>query len=200
MRRAMKEPKGYGLVLDIGYICVTILFLAFGVIGYTGFGDKLNPSSITLNLPQDSMVTPVCQFLLVVSIFCTYPVQMFPVIAILEGLVFSKVTFCIRQTGKTREAYRNLFRTVLVIITSFVAITIPYFSLFASLIGALGSSSLAFIMPCVFHLKLFYHRSSKATKILNFTICIFGIIASVVSSSITLILLFEAVMGYDDMI
>ena len=191
----MKEPKAYGFVLDIGYICVTMLFLAFGVIGYTGFGDQLDPNAITLNLPQDSMVTHVTQFLLVVSIFCTYPVQMFPVIAILEGLLFTKIPFCQKQTGRAKESYRNLFRTVLVIITSFVAITIPYFSLFASLIGALGSSSLAFIMPCVFHLKLFYHRSPVYVKIINVCVCFFGILASVVSSGVTLWLLFNAVIG-----
>jgi len=195
MRRAMKSPKAYHLVLDIGYICVTILFLLFGAIGYAAYGDHTDPNSITLNLPQDLLWTFATRCLLIVAIFATYPVQLFPVINILEGLLFSIVPACEKTSGWKREHIRNLLRSILVVITLLLAVSIPYFSLFVSLVGALGCSMLAFILPCVFHLKLFYYQTPPWRKGLNVAIGIFGVFASIVSSAVTLVDLGEALFG-----
>jgi solute carrier family 36 (proton-coupled amino acid transporter) len=186
MRRSMKDPQAFGLVLDAAFIVMTILELAFGVIGYAGFGDQVNPNSITMNLPKGTIWAPIAQVLLATSIFCTYPVQMFPVIAILEEVLFKKVPWLALQSGPTQEWSRNGLRSLLVAFTSVIAISIPYFSLFVSLVGSLGSSSLAYIIPCLFHLKLFGRRSSRLHILLNSSIVVFGILGAILCSSLTL--------------
>lgn len=192
----MREPKKYHFVLDIGYVIMTVLFLSFGTIGYCGYGAGVNASGITLNLPPDSIWTIATQACLIIAIFCTYPVQMFPVIAILEGLAFSKVKQLKGLTGMKLEMTRNVMRGILVIITTLVAISIPYFSLFVSLVGALGSSVLAFILPCVFHLKLFPNISTPR-KIVNWSLAIFGILASAVATTVTVYQIIVAVFHID---
>jgi len=199
MRRAMKEPKAFGLVLDAGFIVMSVMFLSFGVIGYAGYGSSISPDSITLNLPQDSMITPITQFMLIVSIFCTYPVQVFPVISIMETLLFHRVAWLNRQSGHMREWSRNALRTMLVVFTSLIAISVPYFSLFVSLVGALGSSSLAFVIPCVFHLKLFRGRSYRSIVICNYLVIVLGVVGAVISTVITLRDLATAILGGGDM-
>lgn len=181
----MKTPKAYPIVLDSGFICIIVLSLAFGTICYTGYGDQLSPNSVAQNLPQDRLFTPIIQLLLVTSIFCSYPVQLFPITSIIEHILFTKVTLFARQQGMTREHIKNGFRTLLVVITSIVAITIPYFSLFVSLIGAVGCSGLMFIIPCVFHLKLFYGKSPKIIMITNILIVFFGVAAGCISAGLT---------------
>lgn len=192
----MKDPHKYHFVLDIGYVIMTVLFLSFGTIGYCGYGENVNESGITLNLPPGSIGTIATQVCLIIAIFATYPVQMFPVIAILEGLVFSKVNGLKGLTGMKLEMSRNVLRSLLVIITTIIAISIPYFSLFVSLVGALGSSVLAFILPCVFHLKLF-PNISKPKRIGNWMLAIFGVTASFVATTVTVYQIIIAVFHID---
>ena len=199
MRSAMKEPARYPFILDIGYILMTVTFIFFGTIGYTGYGADVNPGGITLNLPPGSVWTIITLATLVFSIFTSYPIQMFPVICILEGLIFKKnrlISSDHFKIGPVRISLfwrKNVVRTLLVIITSLIAISIPYFSLFVSLIGSVGSSTLAFILPCLFHFKLFRATSSKYILLLNSFIVIFGIIASLISATVTIYQLITAI-------
>jgi solute carrier family 36 (proton-coupled amino acid transporter) len=193
MRRAMMYPEHYHYVLDLGYVCITLLYLTFATIGYLGYGDLVNPDGITLNLPSGSPWTLVTQISLIFAIFATYPVQMFPVVAILEGYSFHKIAFFRDMSHTKQELSRNLIRLILVFVTSLVAVSIPYFSLFVSLVGALGGSMMAYILPCVFHIKLFSQSSPRWKVIFHWALVIFGVVAAIVASTVTIIQLIEAV-------
>lgn len=185
----MEHSYNYIAVLDIGYMFTTVLFIMFGTIGYCGYGASIDPNGITLNLPQDSIWTTITIISLIFAIYATYPVQMFPVITILEGLIFKRYP---NVTGAKLTWSKNLVRALLVIFTSLIAISIPYFSLFVSLVGALGSSVLAYILPCCFHLKLFKEQKIQS-KVFNWILVVFGIFASIVASGVTIFQLILAI-------
>lgn len=59
---------------------------------------------------------------------------------------------------------------------------VPRFGLIISLIGAFGSSALAFILPSAFHLKLMWHEIPIFSRCVDVTIFVFGVSASIVGT------------------
>lgn len=133
----------------------------------------------------------------VLAIVFTYPVQMFPVISMLEQYVFGKVSVEKRMSWSF-EWQRNGLRTVLVVITGLVAIAIPFFNLFINLVGAVGCSLMAFILPCLFHMKLFFGRCGLPILLLNLALLGFGLIASEISAAITIASIYSAIVDGTD--
>ena len=77
MRRAMRNPDNYLIVLDTGFVIVALMVLSFGTIGYIGFGDDVS-DQITLDLPPGAL-SVIIKVMLILAIWATYPVQMWPV-------------------------------------------------------------------------------------------------------------------------
>jgi len=114
------------------------------------------------------------------ALYTSYPVQMFPVFGILENMLFNPQTSWL-------ETKRNILRTCTVMITILVAVGIPHFGLFMSLIGSLGGAALAFILPTLFHLRLFWGQHHPLRVISNILIILFGIAASAIATTVTVI-------------
>jgi len=51
--------------------------------------------------------------------------------------------------------FQNFLRSLMVIMTGLIVLVIPSFSTLMALVGATCCSLLAFIMPALFHLKIF---------------------------------------------
>jgi len=75
---------------------------------------------------------------------------------------------------------------VLVLITAGIAVLLKNeFAYVNAFIGSLGSSVLAYILPCIFHLVLFKHTNSVGVVIKDIVFIIFGIVGGVVGVVIT---------------
>jgi amino acid permease len=87
--------------------------------------------------------------------FCSYPLNMYPVTTRLESLwMLSEPNG--NDTNTPHAMWkRTALRTGLVFLALILAIAIPSFGLFISLIGSLFSTALAFVFPTLFHMKLF---------------------------------------------
>ena len=81
---------------------------------------------------------------------------------------------------------RNLLRTVLVLMTAGFAVLLKNeFAYVTAFIGSLGSSVLAYILPCTFHLVLFKNTNSVGVVIKDIVFIIFGVVGGVVGVVIT---------------
>ncbi|KAL6071658.1 Amino acid transporter transmembrane domain [Balamuthia mandrillaris] len=69
---------------------------------------------------------------------------------------------------------RNLVRIVLVLFTGLIAVLVPFFGLISGLVGALGSSLLAFLLPILFHLRLCWRELRWWIRVKNFVLLAFG--------------------------
>ena len=78
-------------------------------------------------------------------------------------------------------------RTVVVACSVALAVAIPYFDLFLSLVGGLGSAQLMFIMPPLCYMAIFWRQSSYAMRGANIALLIFGIVTLVVTTTFTVI-------------
>ncbi|XP_064602591.1 uncharacterized protein LOC135468322 isoform X2 [Liolophura sinensis] len=77
---------------------------------------------------------------------------------------------------------RNIFRVCLVMLACGVAILCRnFYAYFAAFIGAVGSTMLAYILPCIFHLKLAGFRLSRGIWVKNMLIVLIGICGGVMS-------------------
>jgi len=145
LENAAQDKKNFVRLFILGFALVTLLYMSFGVLCYLCFGNDVD-AVVVLNLPEDNPVVIACKVGFISAALMTYPLFMFPVIERLEPLL-------IPATASWRETRRNVFRVILVGITAGLAIAIPEFDLFTSLIGSVCSTTLAFIIPALLHLK-----------------------------------------------
>jgi len=158
-------------VFKLAMLLITTLYIVFGVCGYMSFGPETD-QIITLNLPPGLFPALVKMFLCF-SLFFTYPVMMFPVIQIIQ-----------KRSKKCRDSHYvgNIVRGMMVILTGLVVMVIPSFSTLMVLIGACICSPLAFILPALFHLKIFNKNLSKSKRFMDYLIILVGIFAYIIGS------------------
>ncbi|CAH9089997.1 unnamed protein product [Cuscuta europaea] len=135
------EDKGkFGRVLGLSMALISMMYGVFGILGYFAFGDETK-DIITTNLGR-GLVSSLVQIGLCVNLFFTFPLMMNPVYEVLER------RFC---EGK----YSLWLRWFGVFVVSLVALAVPNFADFLSLVGSSVCIVLGFVLPALFHLIVF---------------------------------------------
>ncbi|XP_078496034.1 LOW QUALITY PROTEIN: uncharacterized protein LOC100183303 [Ciona intestinalis] len=168
---AVEVRSGFRTIFKWAMLMITTLYIVFGVCGYLSFGPETNPI-ITLNLPPGifPLLVKLC---LCCSLFFTYPVMMFPVIQILQKKW---------KPMATSMLLGNILRAGMVTITGLIVLVIPSFSNLMSLVGATCCSLLAFILPALFHLKVFKTDLTLRQKILDYILICTGVCATIIGT------------------
>ncbi|XP_004365126.1 hypothetical protein CAOG_00255 [Capsaspora owczarzaki ATCC 30864] len=175
---AMKEPKHFPKVLCLSLGFAGLCYVFFGILVYCSFGDQISDqlldtnSTIPLFVAAAGQPWPafenISRISLVIAIFLSFPIQLFVVIDILEEAMFKRVS------THRRLLKENIGRFLLCVLGAVIALTVPKFSLLISLIGAMGGSTLQFVLPSIFHLRLF-PESSTPRKALSIFYILFGL-------------------------
>ncbi|CAL1529003.1 unnamed protein product [Lymnaea stagnalis] len=77
---------------------------------------------------------------------------------------------------------RNILRILIVLCAAGLAILLrDLFAYVSAFIGAIGSSVIAYILPCLFHLKLCWHKIGFCVRFKDICIIVFGTAASILS-------------------
>ncbi|CAL1530913.1 unnamed protein product [Lymnaea stagnalis] len=147
---------------------ITTLYITFGICGYLSFGPETN-QIITLNLPNGdgfnlAVLVKSCMCL---ALFLSYPVMMFPVMKTLEHYFILDPDRSICKV--------NVMRGLVVLLTGGVVIMIPNFADLMALVGASFCTLLIFILPALFHLRLFKGKLNKRQIALNWLLVVIGI-------------------------
>jgi proton-coupled amino acid transporter len=79
----MKNKKAYNLLLTMALFLIATLMGVFGLLGYFAYGMGVN-SVITLNLPTDNALSMLIKIAFIISLFFTYPIQLYPVSQLLD--------------------------------------------------------------------------------------------------------------------
>jgi len=69
-------------------------------------------------------------------------------------------------------------RSTIIVMTTLVCMVVKSFTDFINIAGALGSVTVAFILPQLFYLKTYGSTTGTAVKVSCYSIAIFGIIGS----------------------
>ncbi|KAK9062095.1 hypothetical protein SSX86_019280 [Deinandra increscens subsp. villosa] len=135
-----ENKEKFGKVLGTTIAFIALMFVCFGIFGYFAFGDETK-DIITTNLGQ-GWLSSVVQLGLCLNLFFTFPLMMNPVFEVFERM------FC-------EGRYTLWVRWGLVLVVSLVALLVPNFADFLSLVGSSVCIVLGFVLPALFHLMVY---------------------------------------------
>lgn len=152
LENEMKNPKKFGSVfgvLNASMLPISLLYTCVGLLGYMKYGEGTK-GSITLDLPQDELLSQVVKLLLSLSIYICYALSNYVAFDILWKGVEQKM-----EKNENRICWEYALRTSIVIITFFLAIAIPNLESLISLIGAFCLSSVGIALPAIINFLTF---------------------------------------------
>ncbi|XP_031564992.1 amino acid transporter AVT3C-like [Actinia tenebrosa] len=159
-------------ILKFTLTLVTLLSMVFGICGYLSYGINTN-NIITINLPKGPFPY-IVRGCLCFSLFFTYPVMMFPAVAILEKQIFNN--------GKIYYYYGTLIRAGVVVASLVIVLIIPNFSILMALVGSSCCTLLSFILPALFHLQIFKGELTFVQKTEDCIIIFVGIMGTLIGT------------------
>ncbi|KAJ2609770.1 hypothetical protein H4S08_003913 [Coemansia sp. RSA 1365] len=147
---AMKRPDKFPMLLALVMaICGTVA-VSIGGLSYAAFGEETE-AIVLLNMPSGTVATLTVQLLYSLAILFTAPLMMFPVIRILEQVLFP------RRSGKRNPAVKmqkNVFRTLLLVLVMIISVVgVERLDRLVAIIGGLACVPISFIFPPLFHLR-----------------------------------------------
>ncbi|VFQ93602.1 unnamed protein product [Cuscuta campestris] len=155
-----RDKGKFGKVLGLSVALISLMYALFGVLGYFAFGDETK-DIITTNLGR-GLLSCFVQIGLCVNLFFTFPLMMNPVYEVLER------RFC-------EGRYSIWLRWSGVFVVSLVALMVPKFADFLSLVGSSVCIVLGFVLPALFHLIVFKQELSFLGLACDGAIIVLGI-------------------------
>jgi proton-coupled amino acid transporter len=111
------------------------------------------------------------EFLYCINLLISYPLMIHPTNMVIESYVFKKM----KEKSSKRRWLKNLSRTLVVAATVFIGLYLrATLDKLTSVSGALTCTPSAFILPCIFHLKLC--AKTKCQKFTDIVIIVFSTI------------------------
>ena len=159
-----KDKDKFGKVLGLSMAFISLMYGGFGALGYFAFGEETK-DIITTNLGQ-SLVSSLVQIGLCVNLFFTFPLMMNPVYEVVERR-FCDGSYCI------------WLRWAVVLAVSLVALMVPNFADFLSLVGSSVCCVLGFALPALFHLIVFKNTLSRKGIAMDVGIMVLGLVFAV---------------------
>lgn len=140
---SMKDRSQFSKVLLICFVTSTITYGSMAVLGYLMYGEYLK-SQVTLNLPIRKIGSKIAIYTTLINPLTKYAVITAPIATAIEDtLVF-----------RNSRYLSILIRTVIVISTVVVALTIPFFGYVMAFIGAFLSVTVSMLLPCLCYLRI----------------------------------------------
>ncbi|KAI2781550.1 transmembrane amino acid transporter protein-domain-containing protein [Daldinia loculata] len=181
IQESMRSPSKFPKVMFYVMIIISVLFVTMGAVSYAAYGSKTE-TVVLLNLPQDNKLVNGVQFLYSLAILLSTPLQIFPAIRITENAFFTK-------SGKYNpyiKWQKNMFRFLVVFLCAFIAWGgADDLDKFVALVGNFACIPLVYIYPPLLHYKGV--ARSRARKVTDILLCIFGFIAMAYTTSLTVI-------------
>ncbi|KAI9809832.1 MAG: hypothetical protein M1825_000265 [Sarcosagium campestre] len=179
IQESMRKPAHFSHVLGGVMILITIVFTSMGALSYAAYGSATK-TVVLLNLDATSRFVHAVQFLYSLAILLSTPLQLFPAIRIMENALFTR-------SGKYNpyiKWQKNLFRFLLVLACSLIAWGgAGDLDKFVALVGSFACVPLVYVYPPLLHLKAV--ATTRAQRISDIAICIFGVIGMVYTTTLT---------------
>lgn len=170
---ARDSREKFRTVLKVTLFLVTSLYIAFGACGYLSFGETTE-QMITLNLPAGPF-PEIVQLCLCFSLFFTYPIMMFPVVLLLERKFLP-------DGGKSSYYVGSVLRACVVLLSGIVVLCIPNFSTLMAFFGSSCCTLLGFILPGIFHLRIFEGHLTKFEWLVDITLIFLGLVGALIGT------------------
>ncbi|KAK8495572.1 hypothetical protein V6N13_062089, partial [Hibiscus sabdariffa] len=174
---SMAEPARFPSVLLSCFGICTLLYAGTAVMGYKMFGEATE-SQFTLNMPKDLIASKIAVWATIVNPFTKYPFSLYLCYSNSSAMAMSLEELLPSRHLKS-HIYPIVIRTLLVMSTVLVGLSVPFFGLVVSLIGSLLTMLVTLILPPACYLSILRGKVSRFQA----AICIIIIAVGVVSSS-----------------
>lgn len=171
-----QEREKFGKVLALAMASISLMYGGFGALGYFAFGEDTK-DIITANLGT-GLVSFLVQLGLCVNLFFTFPLMLNPVYEVVERRLYN---------GR----YCLWLRWLLVLTVILVALLVPNFTDFLSLVGSSVCCGLGFVLPALFHLMVFKEEMGWGGVSLDVGIVVVGVILGVSGTWYSLVEIFS---------
>lgn len=172
----MKKPKKlYKQMTSISYFLIAIIYGTVAAAGYAGWGVNVQ-GNILQNMDSSQPIVKAAIGFITAHVVLAYPIPLNPV-----SLYVEKIFGIDRMEGSRELIARITNRTILVLLTIFIASVVPYFPQILSLISALSIIAVAFVFPPLFYYLLFRNSANRISTgqlcLMVFLVC-FGLASS----------------------
>lgn len=180
---SMRHPEQYPMMLNVAFANSTITKIILGIMGTFRYGSELN-QAITINLKSSQVFYILSNTFVVANVVLAFPLVMFVVLETWDD----KMLPYFPHVGKESSFHwfwLLLTRPLLFTFGVFLAISVPHFGLVMGLLGSLTGTSLCFIFPCLFHLKLKWKKLAWYQVVCRVLIAIFGFGCGILGAAFT---------------
>lgn len=159
VKNDMGNPKIFGSstgVLNVSLLITTIAYGAFGVLGYLKYGDNTK-GNVLSNLPEGQLLSVLVYFMYTLAVCVSFTLSFY----IIFDTIWSNGLGNKMSSNSILEFFVKFgLKTLVNVFTYIVAIAIPDFELFASLMGTIGILSGIGIPPTL-HIILLLSTSDR---------------------------------------
>ena len=186
----MKNPEQFGMVMNYGFATMTVLKIVCGVVGYLTFGQATS-DVVTVNFTTGLWSTASNAVVLLITV-SSYSLPMFAIFQIIE--MNSSLLKRLNNSKKSQSTSASIVRELIrfgarltcLLVTLFIAVSLPHFALFSSFIGFFTASLLSNLFPCLFYLILKYDKLNKRQIIMHIILVIMSICIMVIGLYLSL--------------
>lgn len=172
---SMIKPEEIKKALHLSYGISTAFKLLFGLLGALTFGSATN-QLVAINVAKYSVNGKY-----IITIFLlSYNVTNF---ALLYFVLFEKIdTFIESRFSQSFQSIWVIMSRVLgVILTTGIAVVVPYFGFVAGVVGSLTGFGVTLLCPTLFHLQLKWRELTICRKIVEILMVVVGVFVGAVS-------------------
>ncbi|TNV79360.1 hypothetical protein FGO68_gene9979 [Halteria grandinella] len=170
---ANEKKTYYPRILVKAIIFSLVLFTLFATICYLVYREDTQPIFTMSLVPINSMVVFILACICI-NALTSYPIQILAAFTIIERFTMVSSDSQLQIDRIKRVSLRSL----IIVMTTVVCMMVKTFTDFINIAGALGSVTVAFILPQWFFLSTYRQTLSMPQKIGCWAIAIFGIIGS----------------------
>ncbi|PHU13063.1 Amino acid transporter ANTL2 [Capsicum chinense] len=160
----MKDKSKYGKILALSMFLIALMYGTFGVMGYFAFGSSTK-DIVTSNM-QKGLLSTTVKLGLCINLFFTFPLMLNPAFEVFERR-FSNGNYCVWM------------RWILVLGVTMVALLVPNFADFMSLVGSSICCALGFILPALFHYQVFKGDMDRKGALMDLGLIALGVFFAV---------------------
>lgn len=174
---SMKQPGYFPKMLNVSFSLASVVKLTFGLCCAIVIGTRIK-DSVAECMGNRPVLAFIMNSFVTVSVFFSNPLFFH----ILGEQVDSAVAPHVRRGFLGNKPLLSIYtiwfistRCVLLALAVLIAVLVPYFATIIGFLGAITGSLLAFILPSIFHLILFWSHLSCSSRIYRILIVVFGI-------------------------
>ncbi|XP_049401456.1 amino acid transporter AVT3B-like [Solanum stenotomum] len=172
----MKDKSKYGKILALAMFFIALMYGTFGVMGYFAYGSSTK--DIVLSNMEKGVLSTSVKLGLCINLFFTFPLMLNPAFEVFERR-FSNGNYCVWM------------RWILVLGVTIVALLVPNFADFMSLVGSSTCCALGFILPALFHYQVFKGEMDRKGTFMDLGLIVLGVFFGVTGTCYSLIEMFS---------